>query len=190
MEQLPRLKQELDRLDVMLDELLTFSKLDAGQYQLQQQRFDLSELLADIIDVNKVEADAKQQTIQLAAPNMTEIVADSRLLARAIENILRNAIKYGPPCSDISCTLQQRQQQLQLTICDQGPGIAAEQLEAVFEPFYRVSDSRTASTGGTGLGLAIVAQIVRQHRGTVTAETRSEGGLCIRLTLPLNSAFE
>lgn len=186
MEQLPRLKQELDRLDVMLDELLTFSKLDAGQYQLQQQHFDLSELLADIIDVNKVEADAKQQTIQLTTPNVAEIVADSRLLARAIENILRNAIKYGPPRSDISCTLQQQQQQLQLTICDQGPGIATEQLEAVFEPFYRVSDSRTASTGGTGLGLAIVAQIVRQHRGTVVAETRSEGGLCIKLTLPLN----
>lgn len=190
MEQLPRIKQELDRLDAMLDELLTFSKLDAGQYQLQLQRFDLSELLADIIDVNKVEADAKQQTIQLMAPEMAEIVADSRLLARAIENILRNAIKYGPPHSNISCTLQQQQHQLQITICDQGLGIAAEQLEAVFEPFYRVSNSRNASTGGTGLGLAIVAQIVRQHKGTVSAETRNDGGLCIKLRLPLNCGFD
>src|SRR5690606_24820371 len=111
LEQVPRLKQELDRLDIMLDELLTFSKLDAGQYQLQQQRFDLTELLSDIIDVNRVEADVKQQQILLQAPQHLEITADSRLLARAIENILRNAIKYGPPNSAITCAVTQLQQQ-------------------------------------------------------------------------------
>jgi two-component system sensor histidine kinase CpxA len=186
LEQVPRLKQELDRLDIMLDELLTFSKLDAGQYQLQQQRFDLTELLSDIIDVNRVEADVKQQQILLQAPQHLEITADSRLLARAIENILRNAIKYGPPNSAITCAVTQLQQQLVLQICDQGPGIATDQLEAIFEPFYRVSDSRTSSTGGTGLGLAIVAQIIRQHGGKVYAANGPEQGLCITVQLPLH----
>lgn len=186
LEQVPRLKQELDRLDAMLDELLTFSKLDAGQYQLEQQQFDLTGLLTEIIDVNQVEADARQQQITLSAPEQLLINADSRLLARAIENILRNAIKYGPCHSEISCQLQVQQQQLLLTICDQGPGIAPDQLSAIFEPFYRTSSSRNSSTGGTGLGLAIVAQIIRQHGGQVSASNQHSGGLCIRLQLPLH----
>lgn len=186
LEQVPRLKQELDRLDAMLDELLTFSKLDAGQYSLQKQHFDLTELLTEIIDVNQVEADAKQQNIRLTAPPHAQVCADSRLLARAIENVLRNAIKYSPVASEICCQLQQHNQHLLLTICDQGPGIAPEQLEAIFEPFYRVSDSRNAKTGGTGLGLAIVAQVIRQHGGQVRAENNADSGLCINLQLPLN----
>ena len=184
--QVPRVKQELDRLDAMLDELLTFSKLDAGQYQLEQQQFDLTGLLTEIIDVNQVEADARQQQITLSAPEQLLICADSRLLARAIENVLRNAIKYGPCDSEISCQLQVQQQQLLLTICDQGPGIAPDQLSAIFEPFYRTSSSRNSNTGGTGLGLAIVAQIIRQHGGQVSASNQHSGGLCIRLQLPLH----
>lgn len=186
LEHVPRVKQELDRLDTMLDELLTFSKLDAGQYQLEQQQFDLTGLLTEIIDVNQVEADARQQQITLSAPEQLLISADSRLLARAIENILRNAIKYGPCDSEISCQLQVQQQQLLLTICDQGPGIAPDQLSAIFEPFYRTSSSRNSNTGGTGLGLAIVAQIIRQHGGQVSASNRHSGGLCICLQLPLH----
>ena len=170
----------------MLDELLTFSKLDAGQYQLLKQPFDLPELLTDIIEVNQVEADARQQTISLHATSGIQIYADSRLLARAVENVLRNAIKYSPPASRIDIHLLQRSDELELTICDQGPGIAPEQLEAVFEPFYRVSNSRNSNTGGTGLGLAIVAQIVRQHGGKVRAENSPEGGLCITMHLPVN----
>ncbi len=185
-EQLPRLKQELDRLDAMLDELLTFSKLDAGQYQLNKHSFDLTELFKEIIDVNRVEADAKQQTISLRAPDLLPINADSHLLARAIENVLRNAIKYSPRQGHINCLLLQQPQQLLIEISDQGPGISTDKLDAVFEPFYRISDSRTSSTGGTGLGLAIVAQVIRQHGGEVTARNQASGGLCISLRLPLN----
>ncbi|MDX3773211.1 ATP-binding protein [Chromatiaceae bacterium AAb-1] len=186
LEQLPRLKQELERLDAMLDELLTYSKLDAGQYTLNLQTFDLSELLSEVLAVNQVEADAKQQQLILTAPDYCQISADSRLLARAIENILRNAIKYGPPNSTIQCDLTVNGQQAILKICDQGPGIPAAQLDAIFEPFYRISDSRNNKTGGTGLGLAIVAQVIRQHQGTVQASNEKAGGLCIELRLPLH----
>jgi two-component system, OmpR family, sensor histidine kinase CpxA len=186
LQQIPRLKQELDRLDAMLDELLTYSKLDAGQYQLNKHLFDINELLSDVIEVNQVEADAKQQTITVLTPGPLQLAADSHLLARAIENVLRNAIKYSPTNSQISCQLQQHNLQLSLTICDQGPGIEQDKLAAIFEPFYRVSDSRSSNTGGTGLGLAIVAQIVRQHSGSVSAFNSVNGGLCICLQLPLN----
>jgi two-component system, OmpR family, sensor histidine kinase CpxA len=184
--QIPRIKQELERLDAMLNELLTFSKLDAGQYQLDRQLFDLTELISEVISVNQVEADAKQQRVSLLSSGSLMLNADSHLLGRAIENVLRNAIKYSAANSEIHCQLQQRLQWLELSICDQGPGIAAEKLHAIFEPFYRISDSRSPDSGGTGLGLAIVAQIVRQHGGEVQASNITTGGLCITLRLPVN----
>ena len=186
LQQLPRISQELERLDSMLDELLTYSKLDAGQYELHKQRLDLTALTAEVIELNQVEADAKQQQLCINSSQPLYLHADQRLLARAIENILRNAIKYSPPHSMVNCQLQQQQDQLVLQICDQGPGLAETQLDAIFEPFYRVSDSRDSQTGGTGLGLAIVAQIVRQHGGNVSASNNAGGGLCISLKLPLH----
>lgn len=183
--QLARLSAELTRIDQMLDELLTFSRLDAGQYQLQLQELDLVELLEEIIDVNQLEAKEKQQQLQLTAPAQCLLQADSRLLARAIENVLRNAIKYSPPHSTIALVLQPGPGQLQLQISDEGPGVPPAALSAVFEPFYRVSDARTAGTGGTGLGLAIAAQAVRQHQGQISASNRPPpGGLCVRINLP------
>ena len=184
LEQLPRMSQELDRLDSMLDELLTFSKLDAGQYQLQKAPISLNQLLEEIIAVNQVEADAKQQQLTLDSPSPCQLMADQRLLTRAIENVLRNAIKYSPQGSIISCKLTPQPDGIMLQLCDQGPGIAASHLNAVFEPFYRVSDSRDTGSGGTGLGLAIVAQIVRQHGGNVRAENRQSGGLCVIMQIP------
>lgn len=186
LQQMPRIKQELDRLDTMLDELLTYSKLDAGQYQLQKHPFDLIELMAEIISVNQVEADAKQQTIVLEADASIEVNADSQMLGRAIENILRNAIKYSPVASTIRCQLTLLATTVQIQIFDQGPGIESHLLSEIFEPFYRVSDSRTSNTGGTGLGLAIVAKIIRQHAGRVTASKITDSGLCITIQIPVN----
>ena len=186
--QLPRLSQELDKIDSMLDELLTFSRLDAGQYQLQLQDIDLVELLEEIIQVNQIEAAPKQQQLRLEAPAQLLVEADSRLLARAIENVLRNAIKYSPTEANIRLSLQLQNGQVQICVNDQGPGIPSSALQAIFEPFYRVSDARTAGAGGTGLGLAIAAQAMKQHQGQISAQNLYQGdtvcGLQICLQLP------
>lgn len=188
-QQLPRLKQELERIDAMLDELLTFSRLDAGQYQLDIGPCDLTAMLSELMALNQVEADSKQQQLQLDAPGQLWLDADGRLLCRAIENILRNAIKYSPLNSIIRISVQQQQQLVLLQICDQGPGLPETELAAIFQPFYRVSDSRNQQTGGTGLGLAIVAQIIRQHNGTVRAYNGNPG-LCLQVQLPLAAVSE
>lgn len=185
LQQLPRLKSELERLEAMLDELLTYSKLDAGQYQLQYHPVDLVALTEQVLDINQLEADAKQQHFRFQAPAQVWLLADSHLLGRAIENIVRNALKYAPANSHIDCTITVQAQQLLLTVRDYGPGIAQAQLSDIFQPFYRVSDSRNSQTGGTGLGLAIVAQIIRQHHGEVSASLPAGGGLQINVTLPL-----
>ncbi|KKO46434.1 histidine kinase [Arsukibacterium ikkense] len=189
LQQLPRLKQELERIDVMLDELLTFSRLDAGQYQLDIESCELSTMINELLELNRVESDAKQQQLLLAAPGEVWLDADGRLLSRAIENILRNAIKYSPLHSTIQLSIQQQPQAVLLQVCDQGPGLPEAELAAVFQPFYRVSDSRTQQTGGTGLGLAIVAQIVRQHNGRVQA-INAEPGLCVQVWLPITASPE
>lgn len=186
--QLPRLSQELNKIDTMLDELLTFSRLDAGQYQLQLQELDLVELLEEIIQVNQIELLPRQQHVQLQTPKHCAVQADSRLLARAVENVLRNAIKYSPEQTRIEIYLTLNAGQVEILIRDQGPGIPPDALQAIFEPFYRVSDARTAGTGGTGLGLAIAAQVMRQHQGQITAQNHSQNdmvaGLEIRLVFP------
>ncbi|WP_306523618.1 ATP-binding protein [Rheinheimera sp.] len=182
-QQLPRLQQELERIDELLDELLTFSRLDAGQYQLQWQELDLVELIEEIFEVNQLDAEQKQLKLTLHAPPRCLLQCDSRLIGRAIENVLRNAIKYSPNGAAIMFSLQQDAEQARLQICDQGPGIPPDCLEQIFAPFYRVSDSRNSATGGTGLGLAIAAQAARQHGGFISASLPAAGGLCIELTL-------
>lgn len=182
--QLPRLQQELERVDQLLGELLTFSRLDAGQVELQFLEVDLYELIEEIIAVNQLEADQKQLQVSLQGTTPCLMQIEPKLLARAIENILRNAIKYSPHAAQICFELSQTNTTTQVRISDQGPGIPAECLQHIFEPFYRVSDSRNSQTGGTGLGLAIAAQVVRQHGGHIAASLPSTGGLCISITLP------
>lgn len=186
--QLPRLQQELERVDQLLGELLTFSRLDAGQYQLQLQDVDLYELIEEIIVVNQLEADQKQLRVTLQGPNPCSLNIEPKLLARAIENVLRNAIKYSPVQATISFELSQTATTTLLAITDQGPGIPPDSLEQIFAPFYRVSDSRNSQTGGTGLGLAIAAQVVRQHGGQIGASLPAAGGLSITLSLPHRTA--
>lgn len=185
LQQLPRLKHELERLDFMLDELLTYSRLDAGQYQLDLHACDLVALVEEVISINQLEADNKKQQIVLSAPKQAWLTADSRLLGRAIENLLRNALKYSPANSKIECTILVQQHSVLCSIRDYGPGIPVDLLENIFLPFYRVSDSRSSTTGGTGLGLAIVAQIIRQHDGQVVATLPTGGGLQVNVTLKL-----
>ena len=182
--QLPRLQQELERVDQLLGELLTFSRLDAGQVQLSRLEVDLYELIEEIIAVNQLEAEQKHLQVLLQGTNPCLLYIEPRLLARAIENILRNAIKYSPEAGQIRFGISQSSTATLLSICDQGPGIPAESLQQIFEPFYRVSDSRNSQTGGTGLGLAIAAQVVRQHGGQISASLPAQGGLCISIQLP------
>lgn len=183
-EQLPRLSHELERIDQLLASLLTYSRLDAGQYQLQCHDTDLVGLIEELIDLNQIEASTKQQHLVYQGPTECVATIDSPLIGRALENIVRNAIKYAPPSTDIHITLLRQAQHLVISISDHGPGIPVDACQKIFDPFYRVSDSRNSATGGTGLGLAIAAQAVRQHKGQIRAELPADGGLRIVIDLP------
>jgi two-component system sensor histidine kinase CpxA len=210
-EQLPRLQHELERIDALLEELLTYSRLDAGQYPQHKEQFDLVHLLDTLIELNRLDADAKHMQITFACQGLTapwhyEVWLDSRLLSRAFENVLRNAIKYGPTQSTIRVELVLNTQYCDIRIIDAGLGVPEQALGAIFTPFYRVSDSRNQQTGGTGLGLAIAAQAIRQqggqieamlehaaavdHTGPIHHESSSAAlttshGFCVRIRFPL-----
>ena len=184
--QLPRLQYELEQVDALLDELLTYSRLNSGHYPFEQEPLDLSELMQELVDSSQLEAEHKQQTIHLDCPANIELRADKRLLCRALENILRNALKYSPEGSSIQFQLKVVDSKLHISICDQGCGVPATELEAIFTPFYRVSDSRSSDTGGFGLGLAIAAESIRHHGGQLQASLNQPQGLCLSLTLPFS----
>lgn len=188
--QLPRLQQELEHVDQLLEELLTYSRLHNGHYPFEPEPFDLVVFIQQLLTTNQVEADAKQQVLHFQAVPPYQLIADKRLLSRALENVLRNAMKYSPPQSEISCQVTSETTGVAIRFCDQGPGVPDAKLHAIFDPFYRVCDSRTSNTGGTGLGLAIAAESIRQHQGTITASANMPQGLCIRIWLPANASYQ
>jgi len=137
----------------------------------------------DIIDNASFEA--KEHGVELTAsisPNLN-IMLQWDPLASAIENIIRNAIRYAN--TSITFTAQAEQGTLVISISDDGCGVATEHLASLFTPFYRVSDARERSSGGTGLGLAIAHEAVIRHQGAIEAVNNSSGGLTIIIRLSL-----
>ncbi len=106
------------------------------------------------------------------------------LLRSAVENVLRNAVRYSPQGARVDVNVERDDAGLSIVIRDHGPGVPAGDLERIFEPFYRVAESRDRDTGGEGIGLAITSQVMRAHGGSAMANNRACGGLEVRLSLP------
>jgi len=107
-------------------------------------------------------------------------------MRRALRNIIENAVRYG---GDVAVRYSQEHDRVVIEVRDHGPGIPSAQLESVFEPFYRVETSRSRITGGTGLGLSIARSILRSHGGDITLLNHPNGGLLVKLDLPLSQRF-
>jgi two-component system sensor histidine kinase CpxA len=114
-------------------------------------------------------------------------MCNPELLRRALENVLRNAIRYSPRDSTIQLTLSEADQNAHIVVRDYGPGVSPESLGRLFDPFFRAEEARVSNGGGSGLGLSIAKRAVQLHRGTIEAENASPG-LLIRITIPLQTA--
>jgi signal transduction histidine kinase len=168
----------IDELVRILDDILTLARL--GKSGEAMQKSDMSAMIESIVD----EFEASGGAASFVAPDSRCIAAVRPLLIRrALRNLIGNALKYG---NTATLSVQQGQDNLQIYIDDKGPGIAADQIEAMFAPFGRADGSRNRATGGTGLGLTIARAIARSHGGEVTLANRTEGGLRATLTLPFN----
>jgi signal transduction histidine kinase len=184
-------KQEIERniteLDQLIEEILLASRLDARESDLGTvESVDLMGLAAE--ECARVDAEFEVQWSSEAGAESgghadLAVQGVSKLLRRAVRNLLENARRYG--AGSITLTLSTRHDQALICVCDRGPGVPPEFRERIFEPFYRLPGA-TERDGGVGLGLALVKSIALRHGGTVTCENRPEGGACFVLELPLN----
>ena len=175
------------RLDLLAEDLLTLAQLESANPDLQLGKVDLSTFFGEIIrDWEKKLANKHLNMIADVAPELPSICADRARLQEALYNLLDNAVKYSCEHGEIRLHARQRDQQVVLSVGDNGIGISKEDLPRVFERFYRVDKARTAENiRGTGLGLAIVKHIAQLHGGHVEAESELDKGTTIRMVLPI-----
>lgn len=177
-----RIEREIERLDALVDEILTLAKLNSGYASsYEKSRIDIIDLLGAIADDAGFEAAAKNVTVELNSVPSFVCAINGELAYRALENIVRNAVKYTAPGTVVSidASLQERgpRRSLRIFVRDCGPGVPADEMEAIFEPFARGTD--TAKVAGHGLGLAIAKQSIEIQGGKISAENAAQGGLVV-----------
>lgn len=184
-EALARIRKECDRLALLTDELLEISVADGDPGVRQLEPGDLVELLKETVEDASIEASNRDVRLVLRAPATAEMKMDRELLRRAIDNVLRNAIRYSPDGAAIDIQLVSINDEWQVSIRDRGPGVPPEMLEKIFHAFFRAETDRgrKADSGGVGLGLAIARRAALWHHGFMKAEN-AEPGLRVLLTVP------
>jgi signal transduction histidine kinase len=179
---LERIDRESVRMDRLVGELLTLSRLEASPTIPKTETIDLSEMVEQIADDARFEAgpDGAQVVVEASPGSMVDGAPD--LLWRAIENIVRNAVKHGGG-REVRIALRADARSVHIDVCDRGPGIAEEDLGSIFEPFFRSNPSHN-NVDGHGLGLAIAQRVVKAHGGTIGAANQAGGGLRVTISLP------
>ena len=183
--QTERIEGEIERLDRLIGQVLNLSRLDAQAGTSFEEEVDLVELLDGIARDAAFEAQARAVQVAWEAPGEPHLVrGNTQLLASAIENVVRNAVCYTAPSSTVRLSLARGGALERIEVSDEGPGVPQAELTRIFEPFYRVAESRARDSGGDGIGLAITARVIEAHRGTATAANSPTGGLIVSLTVP------
>lgn len=183
-----RINADLEKLNEMIGSLLTVARLDSGVVPVASDTVDLSRLVTYIAGDAELEARERPCRIACDCAGEFNVRGDEALLSSAIENIVRNAIYYTAPDTEIRVELaptgNPASKFVQLRVSDRGPGVPEADLENIFKPFYRTAIARDRQSGGTGLGLAIASRVVDLHHGSIRAANRAGGGLEIMIQLP------
>lgn len=182
---LNRCETEVERLDEMIADVLTLSRLEHNQNAFVADDIELRNLLTHVVNDCQYFATSKNVTIELKAAVNCPLLADSKLLASAISNVINNAVKYSPNDQIVTVELSKNNNQIILIVSDQGPGVPTEMIEKLFIPFFRVAEGRERNSGGTGLGLAIAQQAIIFHQGEIVAQNTRPNGLRVTIRLPL-----
>jgi two-component system OmpR family sensor kinase len=184
---LDRIELEAVRLNQLVDELLTLARLDSGAIGERAEMLDISEVVAEIADDAKFEAETSGRLLEVSSFDKAAVMGRAQLLHRAIENVVRNALHYTPAGTAVSIQLKSDPVRARavLTIDDHGPGIPKDELENIFQPFFRASSAPDGK--GFGLGLAIARRAVEVHHGTISIANIPGGGLRVTIELPLAS---
>jgi two-component system sensor histidine kinase CpxA len=203
---LNRIELEADRLNQLIQRLLTISRLETGTDGLRKSTLSLRELVEQVAHDAEYETPGRgcrvTSSANRSADTLTDIPtadadeflveADPDLLRSAVENAVRNATRYTAEGTTVEVRLERQRapngesngEEIVVRVLDSGPGVPNEALQKIFEPFYRLDDARNRQTGGAGLGLAIADRAIRLHGGQLRASNRKEGGLEIEIRIP------
>ncbi len=179
-----RIEKDVDRIASLVSDIveITFAEVDPALRGAVS--VNIAEVVDEVVRDCAVEAGARGCRIEFVGSIDGQVLGSRELLRRAIENVLRNAVRYSPEGSTILVSLSEKEQAAVIVVRDHGPGVPDDMLVRIFDPFFRVEEARTPNSGGTGLGLSIAKRAMQAHHGTISAEN-SEPGLRVKLVIPL-----
>jgi two-component system sensor histidine kinase CpxA len=191
---LNRIELEADRLNQLIQRLLTISRLESGTDGLRKTQFSLREMVEQVAHDADYESPGRGCRVLADGSDDYMVEGNPDLLRSAVENVIRNATRYTSEGTKVDVRLERRAaandgQEIIIRVLDSGPGVPDEALPKIFQPFYRVDDARNQQTGGAGLGLSIAERAVRLHGGQLHASNRKEGGLEVEIRIPAAAGF-
>jgi len=179
-----RIDRETNRITSLVSEIVEMTRLEGDPATRNMELVNLQKVIDETVDDCRIEAQLfRGCEIRVEGKISGEVPGDRELLRRAVENVLRNAIRYSPEKSGIDVNLAEEGSGVSITVRDYGPGVPEELLHQIFEPFFRVEQARDEESGGIGLGLSIAKRSIRLHRGTIVAEN-AEPGLRVQIRIP------
>ena len=188
---LDRMESETERINDLIGQLLSLARLESGAAPMTREEVDLGELVRDVAADADYEAKSQNRRVEVTDLEPCSTEGIDELLRRAIENVVRNAVRHTADGTTATIALRSVRdngaRHALITVKDRGPGVAEDALRDMFQPFYRLDDARDRASGGTGLGLSISERAVRVHGGTITARNGEDGGLVIDIRLPLET---
>ena len=189
---LDRIELEASRLNELIGRILTLARLEDGEQLVPQTPVPLDEVVVSVVEDAEFEAQARNCHVKASVPEGDwQVRGNASLLHSAMENVVRNAIRYTQEGTSVEVELASEGRaglsEAVIRVTDSGPGVPADALGKLFEPFYRLDEARGRHTGGVGLGLAITERAVRFHGGKVRAYNRDRSGLVVEIRLPLIS---
>jgi two-component system sensor histidine kinase VicK len=177
---------ETDRMTHIVQDLLTLSRLDSGNTEMNLSRFDFGDAIESVVRANALEAKRRSQALTCAHEELPLVTGDRARLEQVMMNVIGNAIKYTPDGGHIAVRAGCGPQSVWMEVADDGIGIPEKDRGRVFERFYRVDKARSRESGGTGLGLSIAKEIVERHHGTIALAPHEGPGTTIRMELPIS----
>lgn len=172
---LGRIEAESNRLNEMISRLLTLSKLETGSNDFDRTEINLKRLVEQTASDADFEASAKNKSVEVSGADECRVVGSEALIQSAVDNILRNAVRYTKEGTTVTVGLSKSDGKARIAVRDHGGGVPENELANLFRPFYRVSEARDRGSGGIGLGLAIAEQAIKAHQGKISAKNVEDG---------------
>ncbi len=179
-----RMQHESQRLGSLVQELIDLSRLQSADPLSRPSLVDIDDVIADALDRCRLAAQAKSITLVTAGASALQVLGDEAQLVTAVRNLVDNAVNYSPEGTRVAVGVRRARDVVEITVTDQGIGIAEGDIERIFERFYRVDAARSRQTGGTGLGLSIVKHITANHGGEVVVWSVEGSGSTFTMRLP------